>query len=227
MPLGVNPDYFNPLIQAYRPTERYTFLSIFEWGERKAPEKLLRAYSRAFTRRDDTLLVLKVSNRDPGVDVPALVRAMDLPVDSAPVALLYNQELPAHQLGSLYRSADCFVLPTRGEGWGLPILEAMACGLPVIATNWSAQTEFMNEGNAYPINVKRLIPAEAKCPYYDGWRWADADEDHLVHLMRHVYEQRDEAAEKGQRASQEALSQWTWRSAAERIKARLLEIGQR
>jgi len=224
MPLGVDPDHFNPNIKGFRLSERFTFLSVFEWGARKAPEILLRAYTKAFGARDDVVLLLKVRNTDPGVNVYSQIRSLGLPEDGPPVVLLYNQDLPSYQLGSLYRSADCFVLPTRGEGWGLPILEAMACGLPVIATSWSAQTEFMHEGNAYPLRVARLIPAQAKCPYYDGFRWADPDEEHLVELMRHVYLHRDEAIAKGQIAAAEVLSRWTWRHAAERIKARLLEI---
>lgn len=48
---------------------------------------------------------------------------------------------------------DCFVLPTRGEGWGMPLLEAMAYGRPVIATDWSAHTDFMTEDVAYPLRV--------------------------------------------------------------------------
>jgi glycosyltransferase involved in cell wall biosynthesis len=222
MPLGVNPDYFNPRIREFRASPRFTFLSVFEWGERKAPEILLRAYAKAFSAQDDVLLILKVFNRDPSIDIKAQMAA--LPPGGAPIALLYNQEIPAHQLGSLYRSADCFVLPSRGEGWGMPILEAMACGLPVIATKWSAQTDFLNESNAYPLGVKQLVPAKAKCPYYTGFRWAEPDEDHLVHLMRHVYTHQSDAREKGTQASQDALTQWTWRQAAMKIKARLLEI---
>jgi glycosyltransferase involved in cell wall biosynthesis len=224
MPLGVNPDFFNPEIRAFRPTPRYTFLSVFEWGERKAPETLLRAYHRAFARRDDVLLLLKVINTDPGVDVEREIAALNLPADGPPVAMLYNQELPTHQLGSLYRSADCLVLPTRGEGWGMPIIEAMACGLPVIATDWSAQADFMTEAIAYQLRVARLIPAVAKCPYYEGFRWAEPDEDHLVELMRHVYAHREEAQAKGAAAAREVLAKWTWRHAAAKIKARLVEI---
>jgi hypothetical protein len=226
MPLGVNPDYHNPKIRAFRPSQRYTFLSVFEWGERKAPEILLRAYHQAFSRPDEVLLLLKVINTDPGVDVAREIAALGLPEDGPPVAIMYNQELPAHQIGSLYRSADCFVLPTRGEGWGMPILEAMACGLPVIATNWSAHTDFISDDVAYPLRVERMVPAEAKCPYYEGFRWAQPDQSHLAHLMRHVYENRTEAAEKGARASKVALGDWTWRQAAQKIKDRLLAIGQ-
>jgi hypothetical protein len=224
MPLGVNPDFFNMKINAYRPSQRYTFLSVFEWGERKAPEILLRAYHRAFTRQDDVLLLLKVINTDPGLNVQAEINALGLPADGPPVAILYNQELPTHQLGSLYRSADCFVTSTRGEGWGMPIIEAMACGLPVIATNWSAQADFLTADVGYPLQIEKMIPAVAKCPYYEGFRWPEPDEAHLIHLLRHVYENQDEAAAKGVKASAEALGKWTWRHAADKIKTRLLEI---
>jgi GT2 family glycosyltransferase len=224
MPLGVNPDYFNMKINAYRPSQRYTFLSIFEWGERKAPEILLRAYHHAFTRRDDVLLLLKVINTDPGLNVQAEINALGLPADGPPVAILYNQELPTHQMGSLYRSADCFVTSTRGEGWGMPIIEAMACGLPVIATDWSAQTDFLTADVGYPLAVKKMIPAVAKCPYYEGFRWPEPDEAQLIHLLRYVYENRDEALEKGKMASEKVLSHWTWRDAAQKIKTRLKTI---
>ena len=106
----------------------------------------------------------------------------------------------------------------------MPMLEAMACGLPVIATDWSAHTDFVNENNAYPLGVAKLVPAKAKCPYYAGFRWAQPDEDHLVHLLRHVYEHRGEATAKGAVASEEALAGWTWAQAAQKIKDRLLQI---
>ena len=144
--------------------------------------------------------------------------------NSPPIALLHNNIIKSYQMASLYRSADCFVLPTRGEGWGMPILEAMACGLPAIATNWSAQMEFMNERNSYLLKSKGLIPAVAKCPYYKGFEWADPDPEHLAHLMRHVYEHQDEAREIGKRAAEDAARLWTWDHAAAKIIERLDQI---
>jgi len=224
MPLGVDINYFHPFIKASRIDDRFVFMSVFEWGERKAPEVLMQAYNQEFSASDDVLLLLKVNNPDPAVNIERHVEAMRLRADRAPVVIVLNQNIPSYQMGSLYCSSDCFVLPTRGEGWGMPTLEAMACGLPTISTHWSAQTEFFNEDVGYPINFKRLIPAVAKCPYYEGFEWADPDIDHLASLMRHVYENRSEARAKGLRASVWAREKWTWLHAAKRIKARLGEI---
>ena len=225
IPLGVDPDYFHPQIKAKRFSEKFTFLSVFEWGERKAPELLIRAFCAAFTAQDDVVLVLKTDNRDGDVNVAQQLAAMGLPRNAPKIVLLYNQELPGYQLGSLYRAADCFVTATRGEGWGMPILEAMACGLPTIATNWSAQTEFIRDELCFPVRVKQLIPAVAKCPYYVGYEWADPDVEHLVHQMRHVYDNREAARAVGMRAAEAVARDWTWDRAAEKIVARLEAVG--
>ncbi len=227
MPLGYDAARFAPREGAPRASRRFTFLSVFEWGERKAPEILLRAYAAAFDgpEKDDVLLLLRANNYDGHVDVAAQIEALGLPNDGPPVALLYNTQIRASQLGALYRGADAFVLPTRGEGWGMPILEAMACGLPAIATPWSGPSEFLHEGVGYPLAVRGLVPADAKCPYYAGFRWADPDPDDLVAKLRHVFRNREEARAKGAAAAREAAEKWTWAHTAARIEERLRAIG--
>ena len=224
MPLGVDVNYFHPFIKSRRFNDKFVFMSVFEWGERKAPEILMQAYNQEFSSRDDVVLLLKVINTDPAVNIERQVEAMRLRSDRAPVVMILNQNIPSYQMGSLYCSSDCFVLPTRGEGWGMPTLEAMACGLPTISTFWSAQTEFFSEEVGYPIEARRLIPAVAKCPYYEGFEWADPDVDQLASLMRHVYENPEQGRAMGLRASIRAREKWTWLDAAKRIKSRLLEI---
>ena len=224
MPLGVNPAYFNPNIESYPVPGVFTFLSMFEWGERKAPDMLLRAFNDEFRADEQVVLVCKVYNQDISINVPRHVGRLGLREDGGRIVFSINEVVPAHQLGALYRSANCFVLPSRGEGWGLPLLEAMACGLPVIATAWGAQTDFISHEIAYPLDIEGLVPAEAKCPYYEGFNWAEPSYDHLRALMRYVFENRDEAERKGARASAEVLGKWTWRHSVEQIIQRLREV---
>ena len=224
IPLGVNPAYFNPGIKGYRIDGPFTFLTMFEWGERKAPEILLKAFNDEFGSSEDVVLICKAYNQDPAVHIPAQVRNYYLKDSGGRIVFSINEVVPSYQLGSIYRSVDCFVLASRGEGWGLPILEAMACGLPVIATNWSAQSDFISNDTAYLLDVERLRPAEAKCPYYEGFNWAEPSYEHLRSLMRHVFENRDEAKTLGVRASAEVLTKWSWEQSVKKILARLDEL---
>jgi GT2 family glycosyltransferase/glycosyltransferase involved in cell wall biosynthesis len=221
IPLGFNPDYFHPQIMRRRPQARYVFLSVFDWIERKAPDLLIKAYTRTFAPHEDVLLILKVGNSDPYFDLPRHLASLIGSGPTPPISVLLNQKIPAAEMGALYRSADCFVLPTRGEGWGMPTLEAMACGLPVISTGWGAQSEFLHAGVGYPLAIRGLAPAITRSPYYAGTQWAEPDLDHLCTLMRYVYENPEAAAAVGAAAAIEVHQRWTWQHAAEKIIARL------
>ncbi len=224
MPLGVDVGYFHPEITGFRPSTRFTFLSVFEWGERKAPEVLLRAFAEEFKDSEDVLLLLSVFNRDPYVDVHQQIADLDLP-PTAPIVVMLNPKFHAAQMGSLYRSADAFVLPSRGEGWGMPVLEAMACGLPTIATRWSGPADFLHDGIGYPLEPLRMVPAEARCPFYEGFEWADPDVEQLRSLMREVADDPEAARVKGLAAAAEVAANWTWDHVARKVKTRLTEIG--
>lgn len=226
MPLGVDPDHFHPGIRGVPdPHREFVFLASLEWGERKAPEILLRAFRDTFSAREPVRLVVKISNVDPAVRVKEAIRALGLREGGGRISYILNRMLPYHQLGVLYRSADCFVSTSRGEGWGMPTLEAMACGLPVIATDWGGTTAYLHEGVGYPLRVRGTRPAVAKCPYYAGFRWAEPDEEHLRFLLRHVVDAREEARARGLCAAREVQARWTWDHAAARILRRIEELG--
>ncbi len=224
MPLGVDTNYFNPLIKKFPVSDDYKFLTIFEWGERKAPELLIKTFNETFSSDDPVILLCKANITDPAIDIHSILQSLKLSPKGGRIEFIVNKYLPYHQLGSLYKSADCFVMTSRGEGWGMPILEAMACGLPVISTHWSAPTAFMTEANSYPLQVKRLINAVAKCPYYAGFKWADPDTDHLKFLLRHIFENQEEARKKGEHAAKDVRKKWSVKQCATRIKKRLSEI---
>ena len=226
IPLGVDTNYYNTSIKRNKKHEKFTFLSVFEWGERKNPQCLLKAYFNTFTEDDNVLLICKINNNDPSIDINEEIRKLQLPVNGPEVLILLNQNLMDHEMPLLYRFADCFVLPTRGEGWGMPILEAMACGLPVITTKWGAPLDYVEEDFGYFIHVEKLIPAEAKCPYYEGFNWADPSVEHLGQLMHYVYKNQKEAEMKGKLASKNVMKNWSWKNSAIKIKERLKQISE-
>ena len=225
IPLGVDTNYFHPGVQAYPNSNgEFVFLSNFEWGERKEPWLLLKAFNDVFSAREPVRLVCKIINKDPAVRVREEIRKVELKEAGGKISFLFNREFPYYQLGSFYRSADCYISAGRGEGWDMPLMEAMACGLPSIATDWGAHTEFVHSGNSYPLRSRRTIPAVAKCPYYEGFRWADPDPEHLRYLLRHVYEGRDDARRIGAAAGREMAEKWSWEKSAQKIAARLEDI---
>ena len=101
-----------------------------------------------------------------------------------------------------YAAADVFVLPSRGEGWGRPHVEAMAMGLPVIATNWSGPTAFMTPANSYPLRVEAL--EEIAGGAFAGHRYASPSVAHLRELMRASLSDAGRA-ERGARARRDML----------------------
>lgn len=226
VPLGVNAEYFHPDGAAYpNPAGEFIFLTSFEWGARKAAPLLLQAFSETFSAAEPVRLVCKIINRDKAVSVKSDIRSLGLASSGGRMSFLLNLDFPYSQLPALYRSAHCYVNTSRGEGWNLPLMEAMACGLPAIATDWGGQTEFFHAGVGYPLRVRDTIPAVARCPYYDGFRWADPDPDHLRHLLRHVFEHREEAAALGAAAAREIAARWTWGRTARIIRDRLRAAG--
>ena len=74
-----------------------------------------------------------------------------------PDIVLWDQSSSADEMAALYRSASAFVLPSRGEGWGRPYMEAMACGLPTIGTRYLGSADFMTDENSFLVDAS-LVP---------------------------------------------------------------------
>ena len=126
------------------------------------------------------------------------------------------------QLISLYKTVDAFVLPTRGEGWGRPYLEAMSMGLPVVATNWSGPTAFVNEENGYLLPITGLIDAELDA--FPGHKWANPDKEVLKDLLVRIRDDPEEGRRKGRRAREDVLERWSHEKIAEDVWRELERI---
>lgn len=223
MPEGIETDRFRPGVEPLPlPVVRdFTFLSVFDFHFRKGWDLLLRAYLREFSPDEDVALVLKVYQYNvPGRDIMREVaefaqREVGRPLAACPALAIMREYVADEAMPRLYAAADAFVLPTRGEGFGRPQMEAMACGLPTLATNWGGHLDFMRPENAYLIQCQAPVPVAPPndIPVFDGQQWAEPDVDHLRALMRHVFTHRAEAAARGALARQTIVQGFDLRQA--------------
>jgi glycosyltransferase involved in cell wall biosynthesis len=219
VPAGVDTQLFRPDVEPLRipHTRGFNFLSIFEWIQRKGPELLLRAYVTEFKADEDVALILKTFSRGDGRTeiLPGLVhfveREAGLPLQKAPAIILLPGFMRNEDLPRLYRAADAFVLPSRGEGYGRPYMEALASECPVIATRWSGQLDFLHDQNSYLIDCKVVpVPPNVDVELYAGHCWAEPDLDHLRHLMRYAFTHREEAKRLAVQGRREMVERWDW-----------------
>lgn len=220
LPIGIDAGTFRPGVKPMPlPHARgFRFLSVFDWHDRKAPELLIEAFLREFRHEDDVSLILKVSqNVDRSFSIEDrlfyfIERELGLKLEEIPPILLLRGKLSEPEMASLYAAAHCFVLPSRGEGWGIPYMEALACECPVIATRWSGQLDFLHDGNSDLIDLDGLVPVAVDCNHeiFAGQRWAQPSLDHLRHLMRQAVTDPASARAKAGQGRREILQQWDW-----------------
>ncbi|MGH9520165.1 MAG: glycosyltransferase [Terriglobales bacterium] len=221
LPEGVDTSRFRPgLTPLPLPQRRgFNFLSIFDWIDRKGPDVLLRAYLRAFTSGDDVALILKTFKFDePDAAlqdrlIHFIEREAGVPLEKAPLILLVQGLLPAADMPRLYAAADAFVLPSRGEGWGRPYMEAAACQVAVVATRWSGHLDFLHDENSYLIDIEGVQPAPRTSDrdIYIGQGWAEPSVEHLAELMRQIVQNRQIARQRARRARREMVERWDTR----------------
>ena len=131
----------------------YKILHISSCFPRKGIDVLLKSYSTAFTCEDDVTLIIKTFE-NPHNNIEEQLNQLKQKNSNFPDVKIINDELSSGELKSLYLHSDVLVAPSRGEGFGLPIAEAMLLGLPVITTAWGGQRDFCNESNCWLVDYE-------------------------------------------------------------------------
>ena len=141
---------------------------------------------------------------------------MHLGNDTAPIFLMQKM-LSRQEMLSLHNQGDCFVLPARSEGFGIPFLEAMAAGNPTIGTRYGGNIEFMNDENSYLLDYSITPVSFMPWPIYSGKAdWAEPNLEQLKIHMRDIYENQDEAKRKGA-LGKETASQYSWKNIGQKM----------
>lgn len=227
---GIDPAYFHP---DYAPmqtdaSETFKFVCNAAWFPRKNMRNLMVAFQSEFKRGEDVCLVIKTM--DLGLNKGIQNEIKDVPtIENSANVYVKEEDLPDHKLPSLYTMADCFVLPTRGEGWGLPLFEALACGIPVITTGYGAPNETLRDekGKPYPgVHFIDYAPAISTEPYVyiEGKTWAEPNLIHLRQQMRQVYKNRVKEKADALETSKIIRQKYSWQNCCVKIKERLQDI---
>ena len=229
VPAGVDTTRFLPLPSGRPADSVFRFLCVGKWEERKGSAGLVRAFAEEFDPAEPVELVLHCGTawrreRDFRQEIANQIAA----VGRGNPRIVTSDPVEASRFVALMQRCHAFVLPTRAEAWGLPILEAMACELPCIVTDYSGLKEYANEDNCFLVRVQALVKAQVPefywPPHYDWGQWAEPDWKHLRALMRSVYENGEAARAKARRARHDAERLWTWDLAARKAIAHIREI---
>lgn len=211
------PDVEHPMdLDELSEVRSFRFLHISSAFPRKGVDVLLKAFFVQFTGDDDASLILKTFP-NPHNEVKALIDELTAQHDNSPHVVWINRDMSEVEIDSLYAAASSYVHPARGEGFGLPVAEAMNACVPVIAPASTGLADFVSDATASTVPFEFTIAqTHLSVP---GSMWAEPDAAALGRVMRSAYEHPDDktVAERALAAKSLIGQQFNWMAVAERF----------
>jgi FkbM family methyltransferase len=215
-PLGAEP-------RTPRAGEVTRFLFVFDHNsifDRKNPLAAITAFRTAFPERADVRLVLKTIN---GERHPGDRERLRMAVTGDDRIELIEGYLSAEEIAKLFDSSDAYVSLHRSEGFGLTVAEAMAHGLPVVATDYGGTAEFLSEDTGWPVPYRLVGVGPGNEPYPRDAHWAEPDTDAAAAALREIAADPAAALRRGAAAREQVLATRSAKAAATWVRDRLEE----
>jgi len=206
---------------AGKTEEIFYFLYIGDCNFKKGLDLYIRAFNEEFNDEDNIKAIAHVMM---GGEFTELVRSKEGAwIPNLVVSERLTRTGISHKdLSRLYNSVHCFVLPSRGEGIAMCALEALACEVPVIYTNWGGHLDFLSPEVGYP--VKCSLTNRPNSYFASECYFSEPDVSELRRQMRYVYEHYKEAKKKAKKGRKVILKEWTWKCAIQGMAKRLRDI---
>lgn len=219
------------------PQDGFLFIFTFNVGSRlsrKNPLDVIAAFNAALAHEPGAHLVLKTHHGDKiiGAEEQQIYAILLHEIRKNPRIHLINQTLVATDITALLSCCDAYVSLHHGEGFGYGMAEAMALGLPVIATGWSGNADYVRENIAYPVAYK-LVPVQAGAYHYadkpgeaDGALWAEPSLESAANAMRDVFTNPQKTAHVAIAGQAYMQQHYSAQAVGARMRKRLAEIMQ-
>lgn len=222
IPLGLKSELF-PLIERKKEDNLYYFGTMGTLTYRKGTDLLIKAFIHGLPKDKypDARLYIKTLPLG-GIGSMWFMSKEDMERDGR-IDFCLDSFNPQELIEEFFAKIDCFVFPTRGEGFGLPPLEAILTGLPTICTTYSGTGDFINDETGFPIGYKMVDVPNGKFGGYpeplraEGQQWADPSLDELIEHMRYCYNNREKASEKAKKASEILRDKYDMKNVAKQV----------
>lgn len=232
VPEGVDPEKFHPFVRKGYQTssdEIFRVLVLAKYEARKGFPEILEGYAKAFGNDDSVRLILKsdslwmktVSEEKYQQNLSELDDAIKK--SNIENAISITGDLADDELFHLYNASDVLLFPSRAEGWGLPLIEAIASGLPVATTVYSGHTEFLKEiTSKIGVLSHEMTKVTDSC---DAGMWAKSDPDQIAAQLQTMRTEKEKYQQLAHEASKHIRLNYSWQRAAEiciqKIQARM------
>ena len=242
IPFGVDFDMYTldkqPLLPKEEISTKFNFLSIGQWtpGDRKNISQMILSFLKTFRTNKDVGLILKVYGKGAGTidkiqcieKINAVRNHAGLGLGEGPKVYLVHGALTPEDMSKLYHNADVFILPSSGEAFGMPIIEAIASGLPIITTGGTAPDTYLNPEKTVILNYKwEQLRRELfwQHVYEPPQQITIPDWQEFERVMVRSFEKNEMAKEKALEQRQELIDRkLTWTESAERLNLFLENI---
>ena len=217
IPLGVDTNIFQyDKFPRVNNKDKYIFLNIGKWEVRKGHDILFSLFQQAFPDETDVELWILASEKTNGYSTPEQLSEWKK-LSSGDDRIKISSGVDSHdEIARIMSNVDCGIFPSRAEGWNLELLEMMAMNKPVIATKYSAHTEFCNADNCHLIDIDETEIAVDGKAFYGQGNWAKLGQnqfDQTIEYMRNMYKNRITTNPEGLKTAQA----FSWKNSASKI----------
>jgi glycosyltransferase involved in cell wall biosynthesis len=212
VPAGVEDDVFFPeniSFDEYYSDGRFKFIVFGRWCFRKSTKELIQTFLKTFNKNEPVDIIISVDNGHPDDKLKSTEERLKFyNLDDPRVKIIHNATRKNYI--KFIKKGHVFLSCSRGEGWNLPLIEAMAAGTPSIYSNCSGQTEFAT-GKGHPINTVGMTESIMG----DGGEYYEPDFEQLSSVMRDVYENYSTYKQKAMEESVDIRNRFSWKKIGE------------